>query len=78
MSNKQMTAVRWLFKEIKKDILGLEYDYSIELQTALQMESQKQQKYDEMLAMLEICKERTTSIIMYDELEQLIKEAKEL
>jgi hypothetical protein len=78
MSNKQMTAVRWLFKEIKKDILGLEYDYSIELQTALQMESKKQQKYDEMLAMLEICKERTTSIIMYDELEQLIKEAKEL
>jgi hypothetical protein len=66
-----------LFKEIKKDILGLEYDYSIELQTALEMESKKQQKYDEMLVMLEK--------IIYEEdfvgsqaIKQLIKEAKKL
>jgi hypothetical protein len=67
-----------LFKEIKKDILGLEYDYSIELQTALQMESKKQQKYDEMLAMLEVCKQATSSFDIHRDLEQLIKEAKEL
>jgi hypothetical protein len=67
-----------LFKEIKKDILGLEYDYSIELQTALEMESKKQQKYDEMLVMLEICKQITDSWQIHDEIEQLIKEAKEL
>jgi hypothetical protein len=80
MSNKQMTAVRWLFKEIKKDILGLEYDYSIELQTALQMESQKQQKYDEMLAMLEKASDALTSsdADLRNEIQQLVKEAKEL
>jgi hypothetical protein len=80
MSNNKQTPVRWLFKEIEKDILGLEYDYSIELQTALQMESQKQQKYDEMLAMLESC------VLAFEQMgmkkpvgiTQLIKEAKEL
>ena len=76
MSNKQMTAVRWLFKEIKKDILGLEYDYSIELQTALQMESKKQQKYDDMLAMLEKASDALTSsdADLRNEIEKLIKE----
>jgi hypothetical protein len=42
------------------------------------MESKKQQKYDEMLAMLEICKQITDSRQIHDEIEQLIKEAKEL
>ena len=80
MSNKKETPVRWLFKEIKKDILGLEYDYSIELQTALQMESQKQQKYDEMLAMLEKASDALTSsdADLRNEIQQLVKEAKEL
>jgi hypothetical protein len=91
MSNKKETPVSWLFKEIKKDILGLEYDYSIELQTALQMESQKQQKYDEMLAILEKhlifhnaemeCLQQPSSEMwfdLYEKTEQLIKEAKEL
>ena len=75
MSNKKETPVSWLFKEIEKDILGLEYDYSIELQTALQLESQKQQKYDEMLGMLERFLDRE---YLFREMEQLIKEAKEL
>jgi hypothetical protein len=80
MSNKKETPVRWLFKEIKKDILGLEYDYSIELQTALQMESQKQQKYDEMLEMLESCVLALGQMGMKEPvgITQLIKEAKEL
>ena len=80
MSNKKETPVRWLFKEIKKDILGLEYDYSIELQTALQMESKKQQKYDEMLEMLESCVLAFEQMGMKEPvgITQLIKEAKEL
>jgi hypothetical protein len=87
MSNKKETPVSWLFKEIEKDILGLEYDYSIELQTALEMESKKQQKYDEMLSMLEERFEYLDSLelnlysqefIEYCRLKQLIKEAKEL
>jgi hypothetical protein len=80
MSNKKETPVRWLFKEIKKDILGLEYDYSIELQTALEMESQKQQKYDEMLEMLESCVLALGQMGMKEPvgITQLIKEAKEL
>jgi hypothetical protein len=72
MSNKKETPVSWLVEQFNLQA------YAPHLEHALQMESKKQQKYDEMLAMLEICKERTTSIIMYDELEQLIKEAKEL
>jgi hypothetical protein len=87
MSNKKETAVSWLFKEIKKDILGLEYDYSIELQTALEMESKKQQKYNEMLEMLEsILKISSEGYDLWEteldacikKAEQLIKEAKEL
>jgi hypothetical protein len=74
MSNKQMTAVEWLIENtvMSKDIW---YD---EIKHALQMESHKQQKYDEMVRMLEICKQTTSSMIIYDEIEQLIKEAKEL
>ena len=49
-----------------------------EIKTALQMESKKQQKYDEMLVMLEVCKQATSSFDMHQDLEKLIKEAKEL
>ena len=78
MSNKKETPVSWLFKEIEKDILGLEYDYSIELKKALEMESKKQQKYDEMLAMLEKIMEYEQSRAIKVKAEKLIKEAKEL
>jgi fatty acid-binding protein DegV len=77
-NNKMKTSpVSWLVDKLFSDneIFGVPEKL---LNKALQMESKNQQKYDEMVAMLEICKERTTSIIMYDELEQLIKEAKEL
>ena len=74
MSNKKETPVRLLIDEYHTsgDLTWTDFDY------ALQMEAQKQQKYDEMLAMLEICKQTTSSMIMHDDLEQLIKEAKEL
>jgi hypothetical protein len=76
MSNKQMTAVEWLVEQlhiaiVPKELLVLE---------ALQMESQKQQKYDEMLGMLEQA-ERTLREVFDCDTEkalQLIKEAKEL
>jgi hypothetical protein len=38
----------------------------------------KQQKYNEMLEMLQICKQTTSSKQIYDEIEQLIKSATEL
>jgi hypothetical protein len=73
MNNKK-TAVEWLVEQlhiaiVPKELLVLE---------ALQMESQKQQKYDEMLAMLE---ERTLREVFDCDTKntlQLIKEAKEL
>jgi hypothetical protein len=74
MKNKKETPVSWLVKNtvMFKDIW---YD---EIKTALQMESKKQQKYDEMLVMLEVCKQATSSFDMHQDLEKLIKEAKEL
>jgi nucleosome binding factor SPN SPT16 subunit len=45
---------------------------------AKEMEKQKQQKYNEMLEMLKICKQTTNSKQIYDEIEQLIKSAREL
>jgi hypothetical protein len=39
--NKQQTAVEWLIGQIKKDIIGLEYDYADELKEAREMEKQK-------------------------------------
>ena len=56
MSNKQQTPVSWLlnqFQEGHKDFGGLDLEWLKRFKTALQMESQKQQKYDEMLAMLD-------------------------
>jgi hypothetical protein len=38
--NKQQTAVEWLFGQIKKDIIGLEYDYADELEQAKEMEKE--------------------------------------
>jgi hypothetical protein len=86
MSNKQETPVSWLMEEITYDNgYGERHASFIEtvdlfeyFDKALQMESQKQQKYDEMLGMLEVCKRRTSSFDLHQDLEQLIKEAKEL
>ena len=76
MSNKKETPVRWLMDEYHNsgDLTWTDFDH------ALQMESQKQQKYDEMLAMLESC------VLAFEQMgmkkpvgiTQLIKEAKEL
>jgi hypothetical protein len=38
--NKQQTAVEWLFGQIKKDIIGLEYDYADELEQAKEMDKE--------------------------------------
>jgi hypothetical protein len=72
MSNNKETPVRWLVEQFNLQA------YAPHVEHALQMESQKQQKYDEMLAMLEVCKQATSSFDMHQDLEQLIKEAKEL
>jgi hypothetical protein len=87
MSNKKETPVSWLMEQIlelpldegtnaahlKKHVNKVTvFDH------ALQMESQKQQKYDEMLAMLEVCKQATSSFDIHRDLEKLVKEAKEL
>jgi hypothetical protein len=77
MSNKKETPVSWLVDKLKfidKNSYNELYEH---FDHALQMESQKQQKYDEMLAMLEVCKQATSSFDMHQEIEQLIKEAKE-
>jgi len=34
----KQTAVEWLFNQIKKDIIGIEYDYADELNQAKEME----------------------------------------
>jgi len=94
MSNKQQTPVSWLlnqFQEGHKDFGGLDLEWLKRFKTALQMESQKQQKYDEMLAILEKhlifhnaemeCLQQPSSEMwfdLYEKTEQLIKEAKEL
>ena len=86
MSNKKETPVSWLVFELSKVGYlpdGLPTDIH---NRALQMEAQKQQKYDEMLAMLEVCfrftkrvqAPATSALVLRNEIEQLIKEAKEL
>jgi hypothetical protein len=75
MSNKKETPVSWLVFELSKVGYlpdGLPTDIH---NKALEMESKKQQKYDEMLAMLERFLDRE---YLFREMEQLIKEAKEL
>jgi hypothetical protein len=83
MSNKKETPVRWLVKEIEEKFnFRFASFYGQQIQHALEMESKKQQKYDEMLAMLEMFvnenKNDTRSYGTYLKAEQLIKEAKEL
>jgi hypothetical protein len=84
MSNKKETPVSWLVEEyynLEGKLTRLSFDQ------ALQMESKKQQKYDEMLAMLgnilKISREgydlwETELDACIKKAEQLIKEAKEL
>jgi hypothetical protein len=78
MSNKKETPVSWLMEEY----YNLEGKLTrLSFETALEMESKKQQKYDEMLAMLEELinlHELGHEIGQYDKARQLIKEAKEL
>jgi hypothetical protein len=76
MINKKETPVRLLIDEYHTsgDLTWTDFDY------ALQLEAKKQQKYDEMLAMLEEA-ERTLREVFDCDTEkalQLIKEAKEL
>ena len=87
MSNKKETPVSWLVFELSKVGYlpdGLPTDIH---NKALEMESKKQQKYDEMLAMLEsILKISSEGYDLWEteldacikKAEQLIKEAKEL
>jgi hypothetical protein len=80
MSNKKETPVSWLVEQFNLQA------YAPHVEHALQMESLKQQKYDEMLAMLEECfrftkivqDPATSALVLRNEIEQLIKEAKEL
>jgi hypothetical protein len=78
MSNKKETPVSWLVERLHRPIVPKE----LLVLEALQMESKKQQKYDEMLAMLEkIIKEHESdrsSWTTFVKIKQLIKEAKEL
>jgi hypothetical protein len=79
MKNKKENPVSWLMEEY----YNLEGKLTrLSFETALEMESKKQQKYDEMLEMLEkIIKENETdtrSWATFLEIKQLIKEAKEL
>jgi Na+/phosphate symporter len=78
MSNKKETPVSWFAMITKK----LGYVSKAQLEQAFKMESKKQQKYDEMLEMLEELvnggKKEIKSFGTYLKAQQLIKEAKEL
>jgi hypothetical protein len=81
MSNKKETPVSWLVDKLTY-IRSLHYSFESDLyiDRAKEMEFKKQQKYDEMLAMLEQA-ERTLREVFDCDTEkalQLIKEAKEL
>ena len=84
MSNKQMTAVDSLRNKLLNEF-GFAFSDNI-FEESLQMESQKQQKYDEMVAMLDgMCNVwnevgiNDYSMSNYMNLvQQLVKEAKEL
>jgi hypothetical protein len=94
MSNKKQTAVEWLVQRIidrlnQKDNPNFRHLFTLDqiFEHAKEMESKKQQKYDEMLGMLEERFEYLDSLeldiysqefIEYCKLKQLIKEAKEL
>jgi hypothetical protein len=74
MSNKKETPVSWLVEQYNRD----GFLSKSEINQAIQMESQKQQKYDEMLGMLEVIMEYEQSRAIQVKVEQLIKDAKEL
>ena len=85
MSNKKETPVSWLKNSIEDLIpndIGSQVKFKNKVMHALEMESKKQQKYDEMLAMLEKCEYFIRASNQYSQLgekvEQLVKEAKEL
>jgi len=73
MSNKKETPVSWLAGQLESITQDL-------FDKALQMESEKQQKYDKMLAMLESCVLAFEQMGMKEPvgITQLVKEAKEL
>jgi hypothetical protein len=80
MSNKKETPVNWLVFELSKVGYlpdGLPTDIH---NKALKMESKKQQKYDEMLAMLESCVLALEQMEMKEPvgITQLIKESQRL
>ena len=83
MSDKKQTPVSWLVEQLHKPIVPKE----LLVLEALKMESKKQQKYDEMLEMLEsILKISSEGYDLWEteldaiikKAEQLIEEAKEL
>ena len=94
MSNKKQTPVSWLVQRLidrqnQKDNPNFRHLFTLDqiFDQALEMESKKQQKYDEMLAMLEkIIKISSEGYDLWEteldaiikKAEQLIKEAKEL
>ena len=41
----KQTAVEWLFNQIKKDIIGLEFDYADEFNQAKEMEKEQMWEY---------------------------------
>ena len=77
MSDKKETAVEWLFSQIPDHLRLTQSGFEM-LQQAKEMESKKQQKYDEMLAMLHQCQKLTNCKQIYDEIFELIWEAKKL
>jgi ATP phosphoribosyltransferase len=79
---KQKSAVDWLIEELFPDneIFGISEEL---IQQAKEMENQKQQKYNEMLEMLEeLCNDTETWSHLFpsqqEKIEQLIKEATEI
>jgi hypothetical protein len=94
MSNKKQTPVSWLVQRLidrqnQKDNPNFRHLFTLDqiFDHAKEMESKKQQKYDEMLAMLEsILKISSEGYDLWEteldacikKAEQLIKEAKEL
>jgi hypothetical protein len=87
MRDKKETAVEWLVQRLidrQNGVINSATCLSLDqiFDHAKEMESKKQQKYDEMLGMLEkIIKENETdtrSWATFLEIKQLIKEAKEL
>jgi hypothetical protein len=85
MSNKQQTPVSWLQSEIDNKDMGEIPMWIYEfIDHAIEIESQKQQKYDEMLDFINrVSGEMLRNDFVldekwYEQARQLIKEAKEL